>query len=158
MAEMVKWGVMGNARIARICVIPAIQKSANGRVHALATHSPQQAGKVAAENRIKHIYPDYDELLADAEIDAIYIPLPNHLHCRWAIKALDAGKHVLCEKPLACSAAEAIEMVSAAKAAGRFLMKHLCTASIHAASELNRWLPKATSVRRAWSGLLFVTA
>lgn len=123
MAEVIKWGVMGNARIARICVIPAIQKSGNGSVHALATRSPGQAEKVADKNRIPQIYHDYDELLTDPAIDAIYIPLPNHLHCRWAIKALDAGKHVLCEKPLACSAEEAAKMVSAAKSAGRLLME-----------------------------------
>jgi len=114
---------MGNARIARICVIPAIQKSKNGTVHALATRFPGQARKVADQNKIAHVYQDYDKLLTDPEIDAVYIPLPNHLHCRWAIKALDAGKHVLCEKPLACSTEEAIEMVSAAKAAGRILME-----------------------------------
>jgi len=123
MNEVIKWGVMGNARIARICVIPAIQKSGNGTVHALATRSPEQAAEVAEKHKIAKIYHEYDELLTDPAIDAVYIPLPNHLHFRWAIKALDAGKHVLCEKPLACSAEEAAKMVSAAKAAGRLLME-----------------------------------
>ena len=123
MDERVKWGVMGNATIARVCVIPAIQKSCNGVVHALATRSPAQAEAVAAGNRIERVYDSYDALLMDAEVGAIYIPLPNHLHHPWAIKALNAGKHVLCEKPLACSAKQAEEMVSAAKQAGRLLME-----------------------------------
>ena len=123
MAERVKWGVMGNATIARVCVIPAIQKSCNSTVHALATRSPALAEEVAADNRIEQIYDSYDALLIDPQIEVIYIPLPNHLHHPWAIKALNAGKHVLCEKPLACSAKQAKEMVSAAEQAGRLLME-----------------------------------
>lgn len=123
MPEAVKWGVLGNATIARRCVMPAINKSANGTLHALATSTPEQAGKVASENHIAHIYDSYDVLLMDPEIDAVYIPLPNHLHRPWALKALNAGKHVLCEKPLACNAKEAREMVSAAKDSGLLLME-----------------------------------
>jgi xylose dehydrogenase (NAD/NADP) len=123
MAEAIKWGVMGNATIARVCVIPAIQKSGNGRVHALATRSPARAQEVAAANQIDQIYNRYDALLVDPAIDAIYIALPNHLHHPWALKALKAGKHVLCEKPLACSAKEAIEMASLAEDHRRYLME-----------------------------------
>jgi D-xylose 1-dehydrogenase (NADP+, D-xylono-1,5-lactone-forming) len=123
MVERVKWGIMGNATIARVCVIPAIQKSGNGTVHALATRSPAQADKVAGDNHIEQIYGSYDALLIDPEIEIIYIPLPNHLHHLWAIKALKAGKHVLCEKPLACNAQQAEEMVLAAEDAGRLLME-----------------------------------
>ena len=123
MAEAVKWGVMGNATIARVCVIPAIQKSCNGSVHALATRSPARAQKVAADHQIDQVYDSYDALLADPAVDVIYIALPNHLHCPWTVKALKAGKHVLCEKPLACSAKEAIEMASAAEDSGRYLME-----------------------------------
>jgi predicted dehydrogenase len=123
MAEAIKWGVMGNATIARVCVIPAIQKSCNGRVHALATRSPAQAQEVAAVNHVGQIYNSYDALLVDAAIDAIYIALPNHLHHAWTIKALKAGKHVLCEKPLACSAKEALEMASVSEDCGRCLME-----------------------------------
>ncbi len=125
MVEQIKWGVMGNATIARVCVIPAIQKSCNGTVHALATRSPAQAKEVAANNHIGQIYDGYDALLKDPEVEAIYIPLPNHLHHPWAIKAFNAGKHVLCEKPLACSAKQAEEMVSAAEQAERLLMEAL---------------------------------
>ena len=123
MVERVKWGVMGNATIARVCVIPAIQKSRNATVHALATRSPAPAEKVAGDNHIEQIYDSYDALLTDPGIEVVYIPLPNHLHHSWTIKALNAGKHVLCEKPLACSAKQAEEMLSAAEDAGRLLME-----------------------------------
>jgi predicted dehydrogenase len=123
MAERIKWGVLGNANIARVCVIPAIRKSANSLVYALATRSPDAAGKVAAENKIPHIYDSYDKMLADPEIQVVYIPLPNHLHHRWTLMALKAGKHVLCEKPLACTAGEAREMVDTARESGLLLME-----------------------------------
>ncbi|MEJ2365369.1 MAG: Gfo/Idh/MocA family oxidoreductase [Deltaproteobacteria bacterium] len=125
MVEKIKWGILGNAEIARVCVIPAIRKSRNGIVHGLATRSPESAGRVAAENNISQIYPGYDDLLADPEIDAVYIPLPNHLHRTWTLKTLEANKHVLCEKPFACNASEATEMVNGASAAGLFLMEAL---------------------------------
>ena len=123
MVERVKWGVMGNANIARVCVIPAIQKSRNGTVHALATSSIDRAQEVATENDIPHLYEGYEALINDPKIQALYVPLPNHLHHAWTVKALKAGKHVLCEKPLACNAAEAQEMADAAKDAGRLLME-----------------------------------
>ncbi|UCG13117.1 MAG: Gfo/Idh/MocA family oxidoreductase [Deltaproteobacteria bacterium] len=125
MAEKINWGVLGNAEIARVCVIPAIQRSGNGLVRALATRSPESGGRVVATNHIKHLYRSYDDLLADPEIQAVYIPLPNHLHHPWTLKALQAGKHVLCEKPLACNEGEAQEMVDAATNAGLLLMEGL---------------------------------
>jgi xylose dehydrogenase (NAD/NADP) len=125
MAEKIKWGVLGNAEIARVCVIPAIQKSRNGIVHGLATRHPENATRVTAENNISRVYHGYDDLLADPEIDAVYIPLPNHLHRTWTLKALEANKHVLCEKPFACNAGEAREMVKGAAAAGLNLMEAL---------------------------------
>lgn len=123
MTEIVRWGVLGNARIARVCVIPAIQKSCNGKVVALATRSPDRSEQTVAENRIPNVYRGYDAVLKDASIDAVYIPLPNHLHHPWTIKALAAGKHVLCEKPIARNAAEAQEMADAAHSAGLLLME-----------------------------------
>ena len=123
MGERVKWGVLGNAEIARVCVIPAMQKSRNGMVYGLATRSPENARRMAAENNIAKVYQRYEDLLADPEIDAVYIPLPNHLHRKWTLKALEANKHVLCEKPLACNATEATEMADGAAAAGLFLME-----------------------------------
>jgi len=121
MTDKIRWGVLGNATIARRCVIPAIQKSRNGRVHALATRRPADAGPVAAENRIERIYDRYETLLEDPAVDCVYIPLPNHLHLPWTLKALSAGKHVLCEKPIACTAQEACEM-DAAAGRGRLLL------------------------------------
>ncbi len=123
MTDNVRWGVMGNATIARMCVIPAIQKSRNGIVQALATRRPPNAGFVAAENRIERVYDRYEALLEDPAIDAVYIPLPNHLHLPWTLKALSAGKHVLCEKPIARNAEEACEMAAAVKGGNLFLME-----------------------------------
>jgi len=123
MANRINWGVLGNATIARKCVIPAIQKSRNGRIHALATRSPANAREVVAGNKIPHVYDNYEALLADPQIDAVYIPLPNHMHHPWTIKALSAGKHVLCEKPLACRAEEAREMAARAVETDRLLME-----------------------------------
>lgn len=123
MSEKMSWGVMGNATIARVCVIGAIQKSRNGTVRALASGSPDKAAETCRSNNINTLYKAYDALIADPAIQAIYIPLPNHLHAEWTLKALAAGKHVLCEKPLACNAREAEAMAAAAKAAGRLLME-----------------------------------
>ena len=123
MTDRIKWAVLGNATIARKCVIGAIQKSRNGLVHALATRSPADAEKIASENKIIHVVDNYDAVLADPAVDAVYIPLPNHMHHPWTLKALCAGKHVLCEKPLACNAREAREMAEHAKEAGLLLME-----------------------------------
>ena len=114
---------MGNATIARKCVIPAIRKSSNGDIVALATRSPAQAEQTVADHHIEQVYGSYEALLVDPQVDLVYIPLPNHLHHPWTIKALKAGKHVLCEKPMACNAREAREMAAAAKDAGRLLME-----------------------------------
>ena len=121
--KTVRWGILGNATIARKCVIPALHKSENGKVRALATQSPEKAAKLVEEYRIEKLYDDYDAVLTDAEVDAVYIPLPNHLHHPWTLKALRAGKHVLCEKPLACNAAQAREMASAAADTNRLMME-----------------------------------
>ena len=119
----VRWGVLGNANIARKCVLPAICKSENGRLRALATRFPQKAAKLVEENDIEKLYDHYQAVLEDPQVDAVYIPLPNHLHHPWVLDALRAGKHVLCEKPLACSAAQATEMSRAAKDSGRLMME-----------------------------------
>jgi len=123
MTDKIRWGVLGNATIARKCVIPAIQKSRNGLVHALATRRPANAHLVAAENHIERIYDRYEALIEDPVIDAVYIPLPNKLHLPWTLRALSAGKHVLCEKPIACTAQEALEMANAVGRGNLFLME-----------------------------------
>ena len=123
MTDRVRWGILGNATIARKCVIGAIQKSRNGWVHALGTRSPADAAEVIAKNGIGNVYDGYDALLADPAVDAVYVPLPNHMHCPWTLQALSAGKHVLCEKPLACNVGEAQEMAARAKETGLLLME-----------------------------------
>ncbi len=102
---------------------PCHQKSRNCVVHALGTGSPENAAAVAKDNGISNILDSYDALLDDPAVDAVYIPLPNHLHHSWTLKALSAGKHVLCEKPLACTAREAQEMADAAESADLLLME-----------------------------------
>lgn len=126
MIQRVNWGILGYARIARLSAIPAILRSPNARLHGVASrdavklaecraHFPQATEMVG--------YDSYEALLADPAIDAVYIPLPNSLHKPWTMAALRAGKHVLCEKPLALDAAEAGEMIAAARAADRLLME-----------------------------------
>jgi predicted dehydrogenase len=123
MSERIRWGILGNATIARKCVIPAIQKSKNGRIHALGTRFPDSAKEIQEIYKIPQIRDSYDAILADPQVDALYIPLPNHLHLPWALKAFEAGKHVLCEKPLACNAAEAQTMAASALKHNQVLME-----------------------------------
>jgi predicted dehydrogenase len=103
----IRWGILSTAKIAREKVIPATQASQTGVVAAIASRNLAQAQTVAKQLGIESAYGSYDELLADADIDAIYNPLPNHLHVPWTMRAIEAGKHVLCEKPIAMSAGEA---------------------------------------------------
>ncbi len=109
------WGVLSTAKIAREQVIPAMQHGRFCQITAISSRSIEKAEMVAKELGIQKAYGSYEELLADPEIDAIYNPLPNHLHVPWSIKALEAGKHVLCEKPIALSAAEGQKLVDASK-------------------------------------------
>ncbi|MCD9024099.1 Gfo/Idh/MocA family protein [Cohnella silvisoli] len=113
-----RWGILGCAAIADRAVIPAIHASETGELLAIASRSEDKARSKAEQFGIPKFYGSYEALLADPEIDAIYIPLPNHLHKEWTIAAAQAGKHVLCEKPLAMNAREAQEMVDGCKEAG----------------------------------------
>ena len=114
--KKIKWGVISTANIGRWAVNPAIQASKNGDLVAVASRDSQSAADFAAQWNIPESYGSYEALLDDTEIDAVYIPLPNSLHREWTVKAADAGKHVLCEKPLALTEAECREMSAAAKA------------------------------------------
>lgn len=105
--EKIKWGVLSTATIAVEQVIPAIKLSEKGELFAVASRSMKKAEGVAHQFGIPNFYGDYDALLAEPQVQAVYIPLPNHLHVEWAIKALRAGKHVLVEKPVAMDAEEA---------------------------------------------------
>lgn len=119
----IHWGILGTANIARAAVIPAIQSSKNSEVTAVASRNAQKGAEFAAQLGIPKSYGRYDALLDDPDIDAVYIPLPNSLHYEWTIKAAQAGKHILCEKPLAVSAAQSLEMYTAAKEYGVVLME-----------------------------------
>jgi len=120
----VRWGILSTALIGVDKVIPAIQKAANCEVVAIASRSLDRARQAAGRLRIPVAHGSYEALLADPQIDAVYIPLPNHLHVPWSICALEAGKHVLCEKPIGLSSAEARRLVAAgAKHPGLKLME-----------------------------------
>lgn len=118
MVRELRWGIMGCAQIATNSVMPAIQESESGIITAVASRGLEKSSAVAAQFGVEKAYGSYEELLADKEIDAVYIPLPNHLHREWVIRAAEAGKHVLCEKPIALNSAEAEEMVEACRKAG----------------------------------------
>ncbi|MFC3885475.1 Gfo/Idh/MocA family protein [Bacillus songklensis] len=108
--EKVRWGILSTANIAQTMVIPAIHRSKNAEVIGIASRSIK-AKEVASQLNIPKSYDTYEALLQDPDIDAVYIPLPNHLHKKWVIEAANHGKHVLCEKPAALNAEETIEMI-----------------------------------------------
>jgi predicted dehydrogenase len=111
----VRWGVLSTAKIGMEQVIPAMQSGKYCEITAIASRNLNKAQAVAKQLGIPKAYGSYEELLADPDIDAVYIPLPNHLHVPWSIKALDAGKHVLCEKPISLTTAQAQELLDAAQ-------------------------------------------
>jgi predicted dehydrogenase len=119
----VRWGVLSTANIALTKMIPGMGRAANVEVLGIASRDVDRARTVAAELGIPRAYGSYEDLLEDPDIDAVYIPVPNHLHARWTIEAARHGKHVLCEKPLAMTAAEARTMVDACRDAGVLLME-----------------------------------
>ncbi len=109
--DPVRWGILGAANIGVKKVIPAMQRGVRSRVVAIASRDLAKAQAAASELGIARAYGSYEKLLADPEIEAIYNPLPNHLHVPWTIRAAEAGKHVLCEKPIALSATEARQLL-----------------------------------------------
>ena len=121
MSDKLRWGVLSAANIGRKAFIPGVQKFAErSEIVAIGSRNKDVADQVAENLGIPQAYGSYDELLA-SDVDALYIPLPNHMHAEWSMKAADAGKHVLCEKPLAMSAAQAQEMADHFRAAGLVL-------------------------------------
>lgn len=116
MSKRVRWGILSTAKIGTVQVIPAMQKGSFCEIVALASRNREQAETVASKLGIPRAYGSYEELLADPDIDAIYNPLPNHLHVPWSIKAIEAGKHVLCEKPIGLSSAEGQQLLDCATA------------------------------------------
>ena len=123
MMDKVKWGILSTAKIARQQVIPGMQIGRFCEVHAIASRELDAAKKVAEQLAIPHAYGTYEELLADPEIQAVYNPLPNHLHVYWSMKAAEAGKHVLCEKPLGVNAQDAEKLVKCCREKGVLLME-----------------------------------
>ncbi len=106
MSKIINWGILGASNFARERMAPAIHAAQGARFHSLATSSMDKAAGFQAFQPDLQVHLDYDALLADPKIDAVYIPLPNHLHVEYVLKAIEAGKHVLCEKPIALSAPE----------------------------------------------------
>jgi len=111
---MIRWGVLGAAAIAVQRTMPAMREAPSATLHALASRDESKARALAAKFAAPRAYAAYDQLLADPEVDAVYIPLPNQLHFEWSLRALEAGKHVLCEKPL-CLTSRDIERLCAAR-------------------------------------------
>jgi predicted dehydrogenase len=118
-----RFGILGTAGIAREHVIPGIRASARGEVRAIASRDESRARAIASELNIPRAHASYAALLADPEIDAVYVPLPNNLHAQYTIAAARSGKHVLCEKPVANRVADAQQMADACRAAGVLLME-----------------------------------
>src|SRR5437016_13301047 len=116
--KKVKWGVLGVAAIAVKKVIPAMQMGEWSEIAAISSREPSKAEKAAAQLGIGKACGSYEELLADPEIEAVYNPLPNHLHVPWSIRAAEAGKHVLCEKPIGLSVAECRTLIDALNRTG----------------------------------------
>ena len=119
----VKWGVLGTANVAAWGTIPGMKKSESCELYAIAGRSLEKAERYKAEFGFQKAYGSYDELIADTDVQAIYIPLPNNLHKEWVIKALKAKKNVLCEKPIGLNAAETKEMFKVASDNGVLLME-----------------------------------
>src|SRR5688500_4015506 len=109
--EKIRWGILGAANIAVKKVIPAMQAGKFCEIAAIASRNAEKAEQTASDLGIPKFYDSYESLLNDSTIEAVYIPLPNHLHIEWAIKAATAGKHVLCEKPVGLTADEVRKLI-----------------------------------------------
>jgi len=121
--EKYRWGILSTANIGRKAMIPALKKTPMAEVVAVASRDDEKAKGFAKDLGIPKSYGSYQALLEDSEIEAVYIPLPNHLHKEWTIRAAEAGKHILCEKPLAINAADCEAMIDAANDNGVILME-----------------------------------
>ncbi len=138
--EKVRWGVLSTAKIGLEKVLPAMLRCKSCTVTAIASRDAAKARAAAAKLGIPKAYGSYEELLADREIDAIYNPLPNHLHVPWSIKCLQAGKHVLCEKPIGLSSKEAEELLQEAKQHPRLKVMEAFMYRLHPQWQLTRRL------------------
>jgi predicted dehydrogenase len=143
---MVRWGILGASMFATRRMVPAIQRGRDLAVTAIASRSREKADKAARELGIAKSYGSYEDLLRDPEIDAVYIPLPNHLHVPYAIKAAEAGKHVLCEKPIALNAAEAHSLIAVRDRTG-VLIQEAAMVRVHP-----RWIATRTELAKGSAG------
>ncbi len=141
-----RWGILGVSMFATRRMVPAMQRGRDITVAAIASRSKDKADKAARELGIARAYGSYEELLADPEIDAVYIPLPNHLHVPYSIKAAEAGKHVLCEKPIALNAAEARSLLAARDRTG-VLIQEAAMIRVHP-----RWLATRAELAKGSAG------
>ncbi len=123
MSEKVRWGILGAAEIARKAIVPAIMAAKNAEVVAIGSSSLAKADAFADPFQIQKRYASYEEVLADNEVDAVYIPLPNHLHAEWVKKAAESGKHVLVEKPAAMTVEETQYMIDVCRQHGVLFME-----------------------------------
>ncbi len=119
MTDHLRWGILGASNFARKTMVPALHGAQANRVVALATRSPEKAAPFAELVPDLRVEGSYEALLAAEDVDAIYVPLPNHLHVEWTVKALEAGKHVLCEKPMAMEAGDFDRLIAARDASNR---------------------------------------
>src|SRR4051812_22892682 len=116
------WGILGTGNIARqFC--SGVRGCERGALVAVGSRTAAGAAEFAGQYAISKSYPTYEQVIADKQVEAVYISLPNSMHCEWTIKAIDAGKHVLCEKPIAANEAEARRMFEAASQSGRILVE-----------------------------------
>jgi predicted dehydrogenase len=130
MSGDVRWGVLSTAKIGIDKVIPATAAAERCEVVAIASRDLERARAAASELGIARAFGSYEDLLADPDVDAVYNPLPNHLHAEWTIAAARAGKHVLCEKPLATTSADAERMIQAARRRASCSWRRSCIGSI----------------------------
>jgi len=137
---LLRWGILGTAKIARDFVLTAIQTSRNGRIAALASRDAARGAALCARYGIRHLLPDYDALLASPAVDAVYIPLPTSMHANWTRRALEAGKHVLCEKPIGMTVAEVEGLVEARDRCGRVAAEGFMVAHHPQWHDVRRWL------------------
>lgn len=142
--QAIRWGILGTARIATRVVGGAIAAAGGSELAAMASRSADRAAAWAAEHGAARSYGSYEALLDDPQIDAVYIPLPPSLHAEWTVRAAERGKHVLCEKPLAATLAQAEEMAAACRqhgvqlVDGQHWLHHPRTAEMHAAISSGR--------------------
>lgn len=121
--QAVRWGVLSTAKIGARAVIPAIREAANARLAAIASRDPLRAEAIIARDPGVTIYGSYEALLEDPDIEAVYIPLPNAMHAEWSMRAMEAGKHVLCEKPLGITPEQVRQMAEVSRRTGKLLME-----------------------------------